>query len=69
MTLTSFIILLSGIGVWLIADSWYSVITWMGKPTPTGKPIHDILIRVIRGLLGCLLLYMALVFGSKMIGG
>lgn len=68
MTTYLFIILLSSVGVWNITDAWYSIVTWFGKDTPTGKPVHDLVIRVVRGLLGCLLLRLAYIFGKYMIG-
>ncbi len=68
MTIVLFVILLSSVGVWNITDAWYSIVTWLGKDTPTGKPKHDLVIRVVRGLLGLLLLWLAYLFGTAFMG-
>jgi len=68
MTLYAFIILLSLVGAWNVTDAWFSIVTWLGKPTPTNKPIHDLVIRVIRGLLGLVTIWLAFIFGKNMIG-
>lgn len=67
MTIVNFIILLSGFGVWLISDAWFSIVVWFKKPTPTDNPAHDMLIRLIRGFIGIALVYLAWVFGNNVI--
>ncbi len=66
MTAYLFLILLVVSGMWCLTDGWFSLSLYLKNKDQTWYKDHYI--RVIRMAIGCLLIWMALVFGSKMIG-
>jgi len=67
MTIWLFIILLSCAGMWCVCDGWFSLSLYLRNEDQSWHRDHYI--RVIRILVGILLLYLAVVFGDTMIGG
>jgi len=66
MTAWLFIMLLVCAGMWNITDGWFSLSLYIKNKDQTWYKDHYI--RVIRILVGILLLYLAGVFGKYMIG-
>lgn len=65
MTISIFMILLTICGIWCITDGWFSLSLYLKDEKQTWYKDHYI--RVIRIAIGCLLIYLALVFGDKML--
>ena len=67
MTPWLFVILLTICGMWCVTDGWFSLSLYIKNKDQTWHRDHYI--RVIRILVGILLLYLAGVFGKYMLGG
>jgi len=67
MTAWMFMALLICAGMWNITDAWFSLSLYLKDDKQTWYKDHYI--RVIRLLVGVMLLYLAGVFGKYMIGG